>query len=185
MNRVSGLRPPRLGLRRVAGLTVVALLVIAWALWLRPPWLGGPLTIIRVTGQSMEPAMHTGDLALMHADSSYGVGDVVAFRIPSPGGPGPFVIHRIVAEEDGSLTMRGDNNVGNDPWHVTESDIAGELWVHVPGGGQVVAYLADPVVLAALAASATAFLVVLGDSRPSDRRLARAASPATREVASR
>lgn len=185
MKTIAGLRAPRLGPGRVVGLAIVVLLATAWFLWLRPPWLGGPLTIIRVTGQSMEPGMHTGDLALMHAGSAYNVGDVVAFRIPSPDGPGPFVIHRIVAEDDGVLKMRGDNNIGNDPWNITESDIAGKLWVHIPGAGQSMAYLADPVVLAALAASATAFVVVLGDTPARSRRRSPEPSRKPQQMASR
>lgn len=163
---------PRVGVRatprRIVGLAMVTLVLAAWFLWLRPPWLGGSLTLVRVAGHSMEPGMYTGDLAIVRADAAYDVGEVVAFRIPGPNGPGSIVIHRIVAIDDGIMTMRGDNNPGNDPWKITQSDIAGQLWLHVPAAGRVVGVIADPVTLAALAASATVFLVLIGGPKPAE-----------------
>ena len=119
--------------------------------------------MVRVAGVSMEPGMHTGDLAIVHARGDYDVGEVVAFQVPDDeSGQRPYVIHRIIAEKDGVFTLRGDNNDHDDPWDVRAQDIAGRLWFHAPGAGTWVARLSDPVVLAALLASLTAFLVCIG-----------------------
>ena len=147
--------------RRFASLLVILALAVTWFFVLRPSVIGGPLTLIRVTGQSMEPGMHTGDLAVVRTDDVYEVGEVVAFRAPNPdGSQGPHVIHRIVGVSRVGLTMRGDNNERNDPWVVPHQQVSGQLLLHVPRVGAAVGKLADPVILAALLAALTAFVVI-------------------------
>lgn len=156
---------------RVTANVLFLIMAVGWFFLLRPTWLGGPATIVRVAGVSMEPGMHTGDLVLVHDQDSYEVGDVVAFRVPQPeSARRPHVIHRVVQDDAGVFTLRGDNNEHDDPWEVRESDIAGRLWIHVPGGGVWFAKLTDPVLLAALAAAVTAFLVIVAPEAPSTDR---------------
>lgn len=155
---------------RITANVVLVIVAVGWFFLLRPVALGGPTTVVRVTGVSMEPGMETGDLAIVHQQDSYEVGDVVAFRVPeAASSQRPHVIHRIVAEHGGVFTLRGDNNPHDDPWDVREHDIAGRLWLHVPGAGALITLVMDPVVLAALSAAVTAFLVCIGPSEPSSR----------------
>lgn len=156
-------------LRRVAANVVFVVVALGWFFLLAPTWLGGPATIVRVTGDSMEPSMHTGDLVIAHAQNTYEVGDVVAFRVPNDeSGQRPYVIHRIVDEQEGVFTLRGDNNDYDDPWAVHTEDISGRLWLHAPDAGNWVLQLADPIVLAALCAAATAFVVCIGPSETTE-----------------
>ena len=45
-----------------------------------PPALGGSTTYVFTDGVSMEPRFHTGDLVLVRSQSSYHVGEIVAYR---------------------------------------------------------------------------------------------------------
>lgn len=150
--------------RRLIGALIVVLLLGTWWFWLRPEALGGSTTLVTVTGTSMEPGMHTGDLAVVRKTGDYAPGDVIAFRVPKDDGSrGNVVIHRIV---DGSpekgFQMRGDNNDFYDPWRPRAQDVTGELLLHVPGAGRVVMTLADPLVAGAVFAALTAFVIVSG-----------------------
>jgi hypothetical protein len=49
----------------LAGLPLTTALFLAWFLLLRPVTLGGPVGYVIVAGVSMEPAFHTGDLAVL------------------------------------------------------------------------------------------------------------------------
>ena len=161
-------------LRGRAGLVNVIVMVAvvgAWIIFLRPAALGGPLSLVIVSGQSMEPTMRTGDLAVVLQQDAYDVGDVIAFRpqIGDAGSSDSMVIHRIV---DGSatagFTTQGDGNEWLDPWTTPKDAVAGEMAFFVPGVGNVLARLSDPFTLAALFASITVFLVMASDKPGSD-----------------
>lgn len=155
---------------RIAGLLAVAVVLAGWWVFLRPESLGGSITLVTVTGQSMEPGMSTGDLAVARKGSGYAAGDVVAFRVPRDDGEqGGVVIHRIVdGDPETGFRMRGDNNDFYDPWAVTADDIAGEMVLHVPGAGRVVMTMADPALAGATFAALTAFLILMGSGRKGD-----------------
>src|SRR5260370_6367352 len=58
--------------------------VIAACLWFGlPQSLGGRADWVMVSGTSMLPRFHTGDLVLVEHQSSYHVGDVIAYRVPN------------------------------------------------------------------------------------------------------
>jgi hypothetical protein len=61
------------------------------------------------------------------------------------------VIHRVVG---GSATdgyeMRGDNRNADDSWHPMPSDAVGEAWIHIPGGGNWLKLLRQPLPFALL-----------------------------------
>lgn len=95
---------------------------------------------IGVSGKSMEPTYHTGDLIITKdvPPSSLEVGDVIVFEQP-----GREVVHRIIKVRERNGVYRfvtlGDNNNFRDPI-VHQDDVRGKVVVHVPylGWPQVV-----------------------------------------------
>ncbi len=145
----------------------VLALVAAWFFLLRPQNLGGPVGYVIVSGQSMEPTLHSGDLVLVRQRDSYQAGDVIAYRIPrGEPGEGIIVVHRIVggSAEEGFVT-RGDNRTGADLWRPRPQDIAGALWLHLPRVGWLLGLLRTPLVLATAAAAVAVLLVLTSPSR--------------------
>jgi signal peptidase I len=151
----------------VAILASVALLVGGWWL-LGPVQLGGPTGYAVVNGSSMEPRLERGDLVLVRAHDSYGVGDVVLYEDHESGAR---VLHRIVAVRGGHFVTKGDNNDFRDPVRPAPDDVLGELWVSVPGAGGAVTWLKQPVHLAILLV-VLAFLGFSGGSEVTRRRRA-------------
>lgn len=129
--------------RRVTAAVAAALLVVAvacaWILF-APPQLGGQASYVIVNGNSMEPGMHRGDLAIVRPADRYVPGDVVTYRHPGVG----HVIHRIVDEKNGRFTLKGDHNDFEDSYRPTSNDIVGKLWLHIPGAGRVLWHLRSP-----------------------------------------
>jgi signal peptidase I len=119
-----------------------------------PPMLGGPVNYIIVSGNSMEPTLHPGDLVLVRTSSSYRVGDVVAFRIPEgQAGAGALVIHRIVGRSAREgFVLQGDNKSSPDLWRPRPEDVVGRRWLRVPRLGLWLTVLRHPLVLATAAA---------------------------------
>jgi signal peptidase I len=130
--------------RALAYATVIGL----WLLLLTPRSLGGPVSIIWVSGSSMEPTLQNGDLALLYRHGSYQVGDIVAFDIPEGG----TVIHRIERSVPGGYEFRGDNRETGDPWVLDETSIRGSQVVRVPNAQGALAMLGRPEVMAILVA---------------------------------
>jgi signal peptidase I len=124
-----------------------------------------------IDGTSMVPTLQDGDLAVVRRSDSYRVGDIIAYHpTDAVSTSQAVVIHRIVggSGEEGFLTQ-GDNRPGDDPWRPRPKDIVGSVWFMVPGAGNYVARLREPLVLAPLAAALTVFLVLMGGS-PRDRK---------------
>jgi signal peptidase len=155
-------------IRRVAELAVALALIGAWVLTLRPASLGGPATYIVVRGDSMLPEYHSGDLVVLHVADGYALGDVVGYVVPAGEvGAGHVVLHRIVGGDGKTgFTMEGDNNPAPDPWLPRTSDVAGRLWLLVPGLGSVITLIHQPATAGALAVSAL-MMLVLARRRPS------------------
>jgi signal peptidase I len=144
----------RAGLRWLRRAATVALLV-AWILFLRPQFLGGPVSYELVSGTSMVPTLASGDIVVVQKRDRYEIGDVVSFRVPEGDvGAGAHVIHRIVGgSPDAGFAMQGDNRDAVDPWRPKHGDVVGAQWLHVPNGGRVVFFLRSPLFLASLAAA--------------------------------
>ncbi len=138
--------------RRVRGVLgwigFAALVALLW-----PAQWGGLVGLTIVSGQSMEPTYHTGDLVVTVRQGSYQPGDVISYAVPAgQPGEGGHVIHRIVrvAEIDGERvhTTRGDNNPTDDQWAITGPDITGTALFHFPGVGRFLGASLLPIILA-------------------------------------
>lgn len=130
----------RRAVRLVAGLAAVLVALAGWAL-LAPPALGGGFSYVTTSGNSMEPTLHAGDLAIVRSASSYQVGDVVAYRSERVG---RIVLHRIIGGENGRYELRGDNNTWVDADRPNDGQIMGELVAHAPGVGSALRTAASP-----------------------------------------
>jgi signal peptidase I len=151
--------------RRVGGWTLLGAVIAIWILFLRPNTLGGSAAYVIVSGHSMEPKLHTGDLVVALRQRTYRRGAVIAYHIPqNQAGAGALIIHRIVggSARDGYIT-RGDNRAYRDPWRPKASDIAGQMKLHVPRLGMLPVY-AHTLFGMALIAAFAGFVVFLGDA---------------------
>ena len=147
----------RRSLTRVfAGVLSLALLAAGW-LFLGPAQVGGSTSYAVIVGNSMEPMLERGDLAVIREQSSYRPGDVVLYESPQLRSK---VLHRIVRVEGRRFVLKGDNNDFLDNERPTEEQIVGRLWVSVPGAGRVSEWLRKPVHSALLVGLAT--LLALG-----------------------
>jgi signal peptidase len=156
---------------RIALAVALLALVVAWVMLLRPQFLGGAAAYVIVSGKSMEPTLADGDVVFARRQSSYRIGDIVAYRVPKgEAGAGAMVIHRIVggSAESGYWT-KGDNRDGRDAWRPKPHDVVGSVWLTIPRAGAAFAFLRAPLVLAGLAGLA-AFLFVSAGRRPERRR---------------
>jgi signal peptidase len=156
-------RPTLYGIVSAAAIIVIGLL---WAVTFRPQSLGGPAGYVMVRGVSMNPTYHTGDLVVTHPRSSYGKGDIVAYRVPKGNvGEGIIVIHRIIGgDAQSGYLIQGDNNPDPDPWKPRKDDVIGRAWVLGPRLGSVLAFLHAPLPLASLVTGiVVAYFVVRED----------------------
>jgi signal peptidase I len=148
---------------RLAAWAVFVAAIVAWALFFRPQALGGPATYLIVSGRSMEPTLHSGDLVVATRQDTYRHGDVIAYHIPkNQAGAGALVIHRIVGGSlrDGYVT-RGDNRSHRDPWRPKRADIAGKMKLHAPRLGLLPVF-AHTAAGMALIAALVGFFVLRG-----------------------
>ena len=148
---------------KVVSYALVLAVVVGWAFTLRPQALGGPAGYVLVSGTSMNPLYHTGDMVLVEHHSRYRVGDIVAYHVPK-GDPmaGAQVIHRIIGgNAKTGWIVQGDNRTAPDVWRPHDSDIVGSAAVHIPNAVVVLQWLRSPVLLGLLAACFV-FVRVLG-----------------------
>ncbi|HVS85825.1 MAG TPA: signal peptidase I [Gaiellaceae bacterium] len=149
--------PSRRELGRIAvnllAVAATALVVVLWAAYLRPQALGGSAGYVLVSGRSMWPHYHTGDLVLVERKSSYHVGQVIAYRVPK-GDPmaGAQVIHRIIGGDAvHGFLVQGDNRTAPDVWRPTPQDIVGAKALRIPNALLVLRWLRSPLLLGLLA----------------------------------
>lgn len=146
---------------RAIGLVLAVAAVVLWAMFLRPTSLGGPAGYVLVSGKSMLPRYHAGDVVLVERQSTYHVGEVIAYHVPK-GDPmaGFQVIHRIVGgNAKTGFIVQGDNRTAPDVWHPKPGDIVGAKALRLPYGVFVLQLLRSPLLLALLAGS---FVFVYG-----------------------
>lgn len=138
--------------------------IALWSVFLRPAPLGGSTGYVMVSGKSMEPLMHTGDLAVVRRQSTYAIGDVIAYRVPEGSvGRGMVVIHRVSGGDAANgYVLKGDNRDHPDVWRPRASDVVGELQWHVPHAGTALFLLRSPLVIAAVAGFFAFWMIAAG-----------------------
>lgn len=163
----------------LAGWLLFAGLVVVWFVLARPVALGGSTTYLKVSGTSMEPGLHTGDLAVLWAADSYQIGDVVGYHVPRPDpAAGSVIIHRIVDIGLDGFVMHGDNTSAPDPWRPTDDDVMGRMVFSLPGFGFAINAFGNPALLAALMFGFGFVTVMLMGSDKSANAKARSAGSA-------
>jgi signal peptidase len=146
-------------------ITVVVLGASWW--YLAPPQLGGRTSYAVTFGISMEPHFHHGDLVVLRRQSSYAVGDVVAYYSHDLR---RNVLHRIIAIHGERYTFKGDNNGFVDPEHPTKADLVGSEWLHLPRVGDWLGALHNPVDAAIAAGILVLLLGLSGGGGEAHRR---------------
>lgn len=127
---------PRAAARRGIVLGLVAALVVIWVVGPGAGGWGGVSTAV-VSGDSMEPTLHDGDLAVLRHDGSPSTGDLVLFDLG-----GGWVVHRLAAgDPETGWSTRGDGNDFTDRWVVHADDVRGRYWFSLPGVGHAVLWL--------------------------------------------
>ncbi len=136
--------------RRIRTLLATALgLIVLGTAWfyLAPTQLGGSATYVVTHGISMEPRFHSGDLAIVRSQSSYHVGEIVAYHSHDLH---TIVLHRIIGRQGDRYIFKGDNNDFVDPEHPLASQLMGALWIHIPGAGVRLQSIRSPAVMGGL-----------------------------------
>jgi signal peptidase len=114
---------------------IVATMLLVGLLWFNTGLFG--VTPSVVSGVSMEPSMHVGDVVVMRevdADDIE-VGDVIQYRVPSG-----RIFHRVIEVQDTAtgrvfVTQGDNNNTPDDP--VLESQVDGKIIFTIPKAGWV------------------------------------------------
>jgi signal peptidase I len=114
---------------------VFVVMVVGAAYLFAPAGIGGRITYAATAGSSMAPNFKTGDLAVLRKSGPVHVGDIAGYR---SGLTGQLVVHRVIAENNGHLTFKGDNNWWVDTYQPTQQEVLGKLWIHLGGAGKKV-----------------------------------------------
>jgi signal peptidase I len=137
-------------LRRVLllGLTAVLWslggLVLGLALAITVPYLFGNKSLTVLSG-SMEPALHVGDVVVVHEISplSARVGDIVTFRDPAD--VTRLITHRVRSIQAVGNTVRfvtkGDANTAVENWKISADGKIGQVQYRIPRIGYMLAWI--------------------------------------------
>ena len=136
--------------------------------------MGGGTSYAIIVGNSMEPKLHRGDLAIVRSAERYRAGDVVLYDSRELG---TKVLHRILRVEGSRFVLKGDNNSFLDAEHPAEEQIVGSLWVSAPAVGRVTEWLREPLHSAILVGLVT--LIALGGGLGTGAAVRRGAQPRT------
>jgi signal peptidase I len=167
----SPMRPPRT--RKLASLALGAVVLACLWFYLAPVALGGSTTYVVTEGISMEPRFHTGDLAVVRSQSSYHVGEIVAYYSKAFH---TVVLHRIIGRAGAHYVFKGDNNSFVDFEHPAASQLIGAVWMHIPGVGGTLESVRSPALIGGLAALGV-LLLAGGVFTQRRRRRRRAGAP--------
>jgi signal peptidase I len=159
--------PGPIRLRTILTTALTLALVAGWTVFLRPQALGGSTAVVVVSGTSMEPSLHTGDLVFVHRRPSYRVGDVIAYKVPQgEAGAGGVIIHRITGGSAATgFVARGDNRTTVDQWRPKPADVMGVRWVDLPTSDRRLTWLRTPAGFGGLAAAFAFVLIAFGGSQ--------------------
>jgi signal peptidase I len=152
--------------RLLSGALALIALGLLW-FYFAPAGLGGSTTYVVTNGISMEPLFHTGDLALVRSQSSYHVGEIVAYnsRVYHT-----VVLHRIIGRAGSRYIFKGDNNNFVDFEHPAASQLIGALWLHLPGWGARLRSVDSPALVGGLVAFAVLLFTGVSFARGRRRR---------------
>ena len=142
----------------LAGWALVAVLVyLAW-----PAQLGGHLSLVVVSGHSMDGTYRSGDLLMVWPHADYNVGEIVVYKVPK-GEPasGLRVVHRIIEKKDGHFTSQGDNRTTPDFWRPTVGRRRRSPVLPDPGRRAGLKWLLSPIALA-LVCGVCVYLAIVG-----------------------
>ena len=142
------------------------------ALWIifAPIQMGGQSAYVIITGNSMEPGFHTGDLVIVQPAPAYNIGDIVAYHNADLE---RYVFHRIIRKELNRFVLQGDNNTWIDAYQPTQEKLIGKLWIHLPSAGKAVQWARLPInmsIIAGALAGLLATTLLLGQQRHGRRR---------------
>ena len=161
---------------KIAAVIVAAAVLFGVWTFFAPTKLGGTTTYSITDGISMNPLLYKGDFAVIRAQSSYHVGEVVLYESQVLHKP---VLHRIILIQNGNYFFKGDNNDFVDPGYATRSELIGALWFHIPHVGAVLGWFGVPAHASLLAGFAAMVVVLTGakTSKGGRRRRRRGRSP--------
>jgi signal peptidase I len=153
----------------LVALQLALVAVLMWFCW--PQSLGGRAGWVMVSGTSMLPRLHTGDLVLVEHRSSYHVGEVVAYRVPKGEiGAGHVVIHRIIGGNGRTgWRVKGDNRTAPDLWYPTNHDVIGAKELRIPDAWFVLRLFHMPVLLGLFAAICVFFWIAFSGDADEER----------------
>lgn len=117
--------------------------------------------ILIVQSGSMEPAIKTGSIVVIHPATDYKAGDIITFgkisKVESP------TTHRIVKTEikdnQTIYITKGDANNGTDLKEVKKSDIIGRVILSLPYVGYVINFSKKPIIFVLLLLIPTATII--------------------------
>ena len=166
----AAVRPQRRYGRAVVLIAAQLAIVAALGWYCLPQRFGGRASWVMVSGTSMLPRLHTGDLVLVERRSSYHVGEVVAYRVPKGQvGAGYVVIHRIIGGNGQTgWRMKGDNRTAPDLWYPTDHDVIGSKLLRIPHAWFFLRLLHMPLMLGLFAGVAVFFLIAFAGDRETD-----------------
>ena len=100
--------------------------MIMIAVWLAfaPTQVGGMASYIIIIGKSMEPKFHIGDLVIVHKQPNYQVEEAIVYQNLDLEN---FVFHRIISQQLGYYTLKGDNNSWVDTYKPSYEEVIGKL----------------------------------------------------------
>ncbi|MFN2112416.1 MAG: signal peptidase I [Anaerolineales bacterium] len=119
----------------------VLIFTILWIVF-APIQLGGSVSYIIISGDSMEPDFHVGDLVVARSSQAYRVDQRVIYQHPAIG----YVFHRIIGQDGTSFILQGDNNDWLDTYHPEQDEILGKYWFGIPGAGILILALRKPLI---------------------------------------
>lgn len=164
--------------RKSTVLSALSLLGMVAAWWiLAPQQLGGSNSYAVITGNSMEPRLQAGDLAVVRRAGAYAPGQVVAFESRLLGAT---VLHRITGRDNGRFVLQGDNNATEDPDRPSASEVTGKLWFVIPNIGTILEKIRGQNLLTLIAG--VVILAMLGFCTPAKRRRQRRRSSPKKEL---
>jgi signal peptidase I len=151
--------------RSVLGWLLVAIVIyLAW-----PAQLGGNLSLVVVSGHSMDGTYRSGDLLMAWPHADYNTGEIVIYKIPK-GEPasGLRVVHRVIEKKAGHFTTQGDNRTSPDFWRPTVHDVVGHPFLRIRAGGLALKWLLSPIALALVVGVCVYWVVVSKDDEDKD-----------------